>query len=119
LFRKGRITEVDLDRQLADVQREQDASAARLTEPRAQAEAGQAAEAHLTAVEGLLGRLRERLDAGLDFTTRRAIVEALVHNASVGSGERDGQQVAIVNVQYAFEGVFAAQAGTGSAPRPA
>ena len=65
----------------------------------------------------LLQRLRERLDAGLEFDTRRAIVECLGRSGRVESTERDGKPMAVVTVQFEFTTGFAADTGKQSDQR--
>jgi site-specific DNA recombinase len=84
LFRRGRIAERDLDRQLDAIAAEEAQLADALARLVDQAATVRAVEERLVGAEALLERLRGRLDAGpLTPATRRELVEALVREVQV------------------------------------
>ena len=102
LFRRGRIDESMLDRQLGEVERERTALAEEIAELETTDMRVRETEAQLQNVGDLLRELSRRLDEPLSWELRRRLVESLVEGVrveTVGEGvERDSQ----VTVTYLF-----------------
>jgi hypothetical protein len=83
LFRKGRIDSADLDRQLDQVQTEEDVIKEEIEQLSAKVQSNQQIEAELYSAEQLLKRLNGQLDNNPTFEERRNIVQKLVHRVDV------------------------------------
>ncbi len=106
LFRKGRITERDLDRQLDDITREEHDLAARLLTLQQQSQDAQDAATKLAGAADLLRELRGRLDdSPLTPALKRKIVETLVTHlrVNVEPGPDTGEPVSVVHAVYCFD----------------
>ena len=98
LFRRGRITEAVLDAQLDAIEGERAALAGEIVAAADAAERARQEKEGLVGAGGLLAELGRRLDDGLDFPTRRKIVEALVNGITVtGQG---AEQTATVTYRF-------------------
>lgn len=121
LYRKGRIDESDLDRQLDQVQQDEAAARAELADLQERLRGVQGKEEGLRGAQGLLERLARRLGEPLTWQTRRQIAEALVEGirvdtVPVGAG---GKKEAHVTVTYRFGPSTALGTGRDSWPRSA
>jgi site-specific DNA recombinase len=120
LFRKGRITERDLDRQMDGIEREEGTLRKERATVVARMEGQTATQDRLTSARALLQRLHARLDNGpLSPETRQEIVRALVADIRVdtvqaGMSRRGTVKYAPkVHVSYVFDAPTA-QAPTAS-----
>jgi site-specific DNA recombinase len=118
LYRRGRIDDSALDRQLDEIDQEE----ARLEEERQSLEArmqnaGEVAE-RLKDLADLLAELRGELDSPLTWEKKRALVEKLVGPVRVDTVEEDGRKEAVVTATYHFC-VTVNCTDRGSSPRPA
>jgi hypothetical protein len=77
LFRKARITEEDLDRQLAEIDREESSLRANMEDLSSGLRGIADASAHLQSTQALLEKLRGRLNAGLSWEVKRALVDGI------------------------------------------
>ncbi len=102
LFRKGRISEADLDRQLDQVQVEQRALEEQVAGLTERLRAADTEQQRLHSVEGLLATLRQKAEGPLDDETKREIVERLVADIRVDTVEENGQREAEVHITYVF-----------------
>jgi site-specific DNA recombinase len=102
LFRKGRISETDLDRQMDQIDREEAGIRANIetlaSSLRGVADAG----AHLQSTQAFLEKLRTRLDQGLSWEVKRQLIEALVGSIRIDTVEEDGTRRASIVVTYRF-----------------
>ena len=103
LYRKGRIDTATLDRQLDEIALEESDLQETITEHEvALANANRVGE-ELHTAEALITELRTRLDASLDFATRRRIVEILVDRVTVQTvTDEQSKKQAAVMVRYHF-----------------
>ena len=113
LFRRGRIDETALDRQLDLIQQEEAAlkeEAARLTR---QAQGAEEAGAQLRSAEDLLRELSRRLDAPLTWELKRQLIETLVEGIVVETEGDEAapqhQKRAVVTARYRFGGQHKAE----------
>ncbi|MGA2717111.1 MAG: recombinase family protein [Bryobacteraceae bacterium] len=112
LFRKGRINETALDAQLDEIQAEEQSLRARL-EMASHIEPAQDIAA-LANVEEMLTNLREKLDAGITWDSKRQLVEVLVDGITVDTVGVGAAKQAIVNVRYKFVSSLHTCTDTGS-----
>jgi DNA-binding transcriptional regulator YiaG len=102
LFRKGRISETDLNRQLDQVDREESAIRRNIDEIDSQLRSAECFHAQIASVVPLLDKLRELLDHGIRFDTKRQIVETLVGGIRIDTSERHGVKDSDVHVSFKF-----------------
>ena len=119
LFRKGRINEDDLDRQMAEIDREKSALRANIEDLSAGLRGLADVAAHLQSTQALLEKLRGRLDAGLSWEIKRQLIEALVGGIRIDTQEKDGKRCASVVVTYRFASSIFTCTGMGSSRRRA
>jgi site-specific DNA recombinase len=103
LFRKGRIDEAALDAQLDEIEVEEEVlrqrlNAAERTEPEPQLNM-------LATVEDMLAQLRAKLDQGISWELKRALIEVLVDGIKVDTIGTDGHRESVINVRYRFSSV--------------
>jgi hypothetical protein len=122
LFRRGRISEGDLDRQLDAIQHEEGERAGEMARLVALAAQARDVEQRLTGAEALLQRLRGRLDATpLTPALKRTIIEALVLEMTVEVDERaPDAKIGVrtpcqIHVAYCFDDPAGATDPTGNA----
>jgi site-specific DNA recombinase len=102
LFRKGRIDEDMLNRQLDEIGTEEKAGKARLGILTAQLATAKHNVVELSSAEQLLRELNRKLDQPLTIDLRRQILSALVKSIGVETTERDGKRDATIHVTYRF-----------------
>lgn len=103
LFRRGRIDESDLDRQLDQVQQEASSIQQQIEQLRGLAQDARGVEASLRSAEELLQSLRQRLEEPLTWKLKRQLVEALVERLWVKTSENErGEKGSSVTVIYRF-----------------
>lgn len=107
LYRKALITEEELEKQLAEVRRETEASQVEMARIKSEVERENVLAERLADASELLSTLG-RVDPGhLDWNTRRALVEALVGGIRVDSSVGpDGKTRAEVCVTYLFSSIY-------------
>jgi site-specific DNA recombinase len=102
LFRKGRITDEDLDRQMDQIDREEAGIRANIEELSAGLRGVADATAQLQSTQALLEKLRGRLDQGVSWEVKRQLIEALVGGIKIETTEENGKRCASVVVTYRF-----------------
>ena len=112
LLRRGAMSESDLEAQLAEIAGEHSALDTERERLKAEWERARNSQGALESAQGLLDRLRQKLEANgegeLSWETRRRIVEELVAGIEVESrfdpsAPRGKQRTAIVRITYRFE----------------
>ncbi len=102
LFRKGLITEKDLERQLAQIGLEEAGLRANVEDVSTKLQGLTEGSAQLQSAEALLTKLRGRLDAGLSWEVKRQLIEALVGGIRIDTCEEGGKRCASIVVTYRF-----------------
>lgn len=102
LFRKGRIDDADLDRQLDQIQGEEGALRQQLERLTERARGMEAATEELHGVESTLRELNRRLDGSLTWELRRELIETLVGEMRIVTVEAGGKREPEVHVRYRF-----------------
>jgi site-specific DNA recombinase len=102
LYRRGRIDEATLDRQLDDIDRLERDARDELQRVQDEIISLETVENGSEGVEDILRKLRAVLDGELTWEVRRKLVELLVGGVRVDTAETDGVREAIVNVTYRF-----------------
>lgn len=125
LFRRGRIDSSSLDRQLDDIQHEEDDLRAKIERLTTRARAEGEAQDKLRSAEDLLRELRARIEEPPTWALKRQLVETLVKEIRVATVEEGGQKRATATVTYLFSPTTtrtdapAVTRATASAPAPA
>jgi site-specific DNA recombinase len=104
LYRRGRIKENVLDKQLDEIGVEEEALQNRIQQLKAEADGAQTAEAGLDSTAAMLRELNLRLDEPLTWELRRQLVELLVESVRVDTIEPEGKRDSRVTVTYRFAG---------------
>jgi site-specific DNA recombinase len=119
LFRKGRITETDLDRQMDQIDREETGLRANIEATAASLRGVADAGAQLQSTQALLEKLRARLDQGLSWGVKRQLIEALVGSIRIDTVEEQGKRRASIAVTYRFASSIAVCTDRDSSLPPA
>lgn len=119
LFRRGRITEVDLDKQLDQIQKEEDSLKAQMQEVTDRVRTADLGAMRLSSAEVLLDRLRSRLERSVSWEMKRQLIEKLVGSITIDTRETAGKKENVVRVEYRFAGSVETCTGMGSWRRPA
>ena len=103
LYRRGRLTDADLDQQMAEIGQEEAALQAQLEETKGSAEAADSIRTHVGSAEILLAKLRERLDGLVSWECKRQLIEVLVSGIRVETVETCGVVQPKVTITYRFD----------------
>jgi len=115
LYRRGRIDESDLDRQLDEVQQEEEGVRGELAVLQERLRSVQEKEEGLRGALELLKRLARELEEPITWELRRQLVEALVEGVRVDTVQDGaGRKEAHVTVTYRFGPSTALGTGMGS-----
>jgi site-specific DNA recombinase len=104
LYRKGLITEKDLERQVTQIGLEEAGLRANVEDVSAKLQGLTDGSAQLQSAQALLEKLRGRLDAGLSWEVKRQLIEALVGGIRIDTCEEGGKRCASIVVTYRFVG---------------
>ncbi|MGC9998475.1 MAG: recombinase family protein [Bryobacteraceae bacterium] len=102
LYRRGRLTDADLDAQMEEVGKEEAALEAQLAELRGRIVGADSVGATVTSAEALLAKLRKRLDEPVSWEMKRRLVEVLVAGVRVDTVEECGVRQSKIAVTYRF-----------------
>jgi site-specific DNA recombinase len=108
LFRKGRITEKDLGRQMDQIDREEAVLRANIEDLSDRLLNVADGAAQLQSTQALLEKLRGQLDAGISWEVKRQLIEALVGAIRIDTIEENGKRRASIVVTYRFASSIAA-----------
>jgi site-specific DNA recombinase len=102
LYRRGRLTDADLDAQMEDIGKEEAALETQIAELRGKIAGAESIGANISSAQALLTRLRKRLDEPVSWEQRRRLIEVLVAGVKVGTVEAGGVKQAEITVTYRF-----------------
>jgi DNA-binding transcriptional regulator YiaG len=102
LYRRGRLTDEDLDAQMAEIGKEEAALDAQIGELRARIAGADSIKATVSSAEELLAKLRKRLDEPVSWEMKRRLIEVLVAGINVDTVEEDGVKQTRTTVTYRF-----------------
>jgi len=102
LYRRGRLTDTELDAQLDEIGDEEAGLEAQLAELRASVTSAGAIESSISSAQELLRMLRKRLDQPVSWELKRKLVEVIVAGVRVDTVEEDGVKQAKITVTYRF-----------------
>jgi site-specific DNA recombinase len=119
LFRRGRISEPDLDGQMDQIDREEAGLRANIEDLAATLRGVADGAAQLQSTQALLDKLRGRLDQGISWEVKRQLIEALIGSIRIDTIEEEGKRSASIVVTYRFASSIATCTGKGSWRPPA
>jgi transcriptional regulator with XRE-family HTH domain len=96
------LTETDLDAQMEEIGKEQAALEVQTEELRAKLGNAHSIGESVTSADGLLKKLRKRLDEPISWELKRRVIEALVAGVKVETTEAFGVKQTEVTVTYRF-----------------
>jgi site-specific DNA recombinase len=102
LFRRGGISDADLERQLGEVAVEEKVLQGEADRLRAELDQAHNANRSIGSVEDLLAELNTTLDGEVTWETRRQIVEALVAGITVETHMEGPHRVPTLRIHYVF-----------------
>ncbi|MFN0168661.1 MAG: recombinase family protein [Bryobacteraceae bacterium] len=102
LYRRGRLTDADLDAQMDEIGKEEATLEARVAELRGKIAGADSIGATLSSAETLLAKLRKRLDQPVSWEQKRQLIEVLVAGIQVDTVEECGVKQAKTTVSYRF-----------------
>ena len=102
LFRRGRLTDAELDAQMDEIGKEELALETQVAELRSKMAGADSISATIDSAQALLGQLRKRLDEPVSWEQKRRLVEVLVAGIGVDTVENCGVKQSKVTVTYRF-----------------
>ncbi len=102
LYRRGRLTDTDLDAQMEEIGKEESALEAQIAELRGKMAGADSIGANLTSAQALLEKLRKRLDEPVSWEMKRRLIEILVAGVRVDTVEECGVKQSKITVTYRF-----------------
>jgi len=102
LYRRGRLTDADLDAQMDEIGKEETALEAQVAELRSKLAGADSINVTISSAETLLARLRKRLDEPISWEVKRRLVEVLIASIQVDTFEDWGVKQTSATVNYRF-----------------
>ena len=102
LYRRGRLTDADLDAQMEEIGKEEAALEAHAAELRGKIAGADSIGATINSAEVLLAKLRKRIAEPVSWEQKRHLIEALVAGVRVDTVEECGVKRAEITVTYRF-----------------
>jgi transcriptional regulator with XRE-family HTH domain len=102
LYRRGRLTDGDLDAQMDEIGKEEKGLEAQLTEMRGKIAGADSIGATISSAQVLLEKLRKRLDEPICWDLKRRIIEVLVAGGRVDTVECWGVKQCDITLTYRF-----------------
>jgi transcriptional regulator with XRE-family HTH domain len=102
LYRRGRLTEADLDAQMDEIGKEETALEAQIAELGGRITGADSVGENVCSAQALLAKLRKRLDEPISWEVKRRLIEVLVASVRVDTVEECGVKQAEITVTYRF-----------------
>jgi site-specific DNA recombinase len=102
LYRRGRLTDADLDAQMDEIGKEETALESQVAEMRSKIDGADSIGANISSAQALLAKLRKRLDEPVSWEQRRRLIEVLVSRVQVDTVEESGVKQSRITVTYRF-----------------
>jgi len=102
LFRRGRLTDADLDAQMDEIGKEETALETQIDELRGKIGGADSIGETVSSAQALLAELRKRLDAPVAWEQKRRLIEVLVAGIRVDTVEECGVRQTRTTVTYRF-----------------
>lgn len=102
LYRRGRLTDADVDAQMEEIAKEETALQTQIAELHAKIAGADSISGTINSAQALLEKLRKRLDGPISFEQKRRLIEILVAGIRVDTVETCGVRQAEITVTYRF-----------------
>jgi site-specific DNA recombinase len=102
LYRRGLVSETEVDLQMAEIAKEQSALQAQMAELRGQIAGAESVGETISSAQALLAKLRQRLQGPITWEQRRRLIEILVADIRVDTTETCGVKQSKATVTYRF-----------------
>jgi DNA-binding XRE family transcriptional regulator len=102
LYRRGRLSDADLDAQMDEIGKEETALEAQIAELGRRITGTDSIAGSISSAQALLAQLRMRLDQPVSWEQKRRLTEVLVGGVRVDTVEDDGVKQAKITVTYRF-----------------
>jgi len=102
LFRRGRLTDAQLDAQMDEIAKEEATLQTQMSELGACVAGADSIDANVESAEALLTKLRKRLDEPVSWEQKRHLIETLIAGVRVETFDKDGVRQTKVTVTYRF-----------------
>jgi site-specific DNA recombinase len=102
LYRRGRLTDADLDAQMDEIGKEETALEGQIAELGGKIAGADSIAGNISSAQALLAGLRKRLNQPVSWEQKRRLVEVLVSGIRVETVEEDGVKQTRTTVTYRF-----------------
>jgi site-specific DNA recombinase len=102
LYRRGRLTDADLDAQMDEIGQEEKGLEAQIAELGGRITGADSIGANICSAQALLAKLRKRLDEPISWELKRRLIEVLIAGVRVDTVETCGVKQAEITVTYRF-----------------
>lgn len=102
LYRRGRLSEADLDHQLEEIRKEESGLQNQIEELQTSLARSASVAETVDSAQGLLEMLRHRLGEEVTWEQKRRLIEVLVANVRVDTSEQYGIKHCTITVTYRF-----------------
>jgi site-specific DNA recombinase len=102
LYRRGRLTDADLDAQMDEIGKEEAALEAQIADLGGRIAGADSIGANIRSAQTLLAELRKRLDQPVSWEQKRRLIEVLVAGVRVDTVEESGVKQTRITVTYRF-----------------
>jgi transcriptional regulator with XRE-family HTH domain len=102
LYRRGRLTDADLDVQMDEIAREETALEAQIAELGGRMAGADSIAGNISSAQALLVELQKRLNQPVSWEHKRRLIEVLVAGVRVDTAEESGVKQARATVTYRF-----------------
>jgi uncharacterized small protein (DUF1192 family) len=102
LFRRGRLTQADLDARMDEIGKEEMALEAQVPELSSRIAGADSIGATISSAQALLGQLSKRLDEPVSWELKRYLIKVLVAGVRVDTVEECGVKQSKIIVTYGF-----------------
>jgi hypothetical protein len=102
LYRRGRLTDADLDAQVDEIAKEETALEAQIAELGGRIAGADSIAGNISSAQALLASLRKRLDEPVSWEQKRHLIEVLVAGVRVDTVEESGVKQTRTTVNHRF-----------------
>ena len=102
LYRRGRLTDADLDAQMDEIGKEETALEAQIGELGGKIAGADSIAVNISSAQALLSKLRRRLEEPVSWELKRRLIEVLVAGVRVDTVEERGVKQSRITVTYRF-----------------
>ena len=102
LYRRGRLTDAELDGQMDEIGKEEKALESQIAELGGKIAGAESIAGNVNSAQTLLAELRKRLDQPVSWDQKRRLIEVLVAGVQVDTVEEGGVKQSKITVTYRF-----------------